>query len=89
MPIKTKILGSYDTHTPDKEGHEYGKCICDPETETICSIDYSQKVNQDFKVNGIKYQLDTEHEDDLSSSDTAVKPKLQHPPQFKLDLAEV
>ena len=55
----------------------------------VCSVDSNQKVNQDFEIDGIKYQLDTEHEDDLSFPNTAVKPKPEDPPQYKLDLTEV
>ena len=46
-------------------------------------------MNQEFEIDGIKYQLDTEHKDDISLSDTIVKPKLQDPQQCKLDLTEV
>ena len=42
----------------------------------VCRVDSSQKVNQDFEIDGIIYQLDTQCEDDLSPPDTAVKPKL-------------
>ena len=53
------------------------------------NIDNNQKVNQDFEVHSIKYQLDTEQECDLLSSDTALRPKLQDPPQCKLTSTEV
>ena len=46
-------------------------------------------VDQDFEIDDIKYQLDTEYEDDLLPPDTAVKPKLQDLLQCKLDLTEV
>ena len=55
----------------------------------VCSVDSNHKVNQDFEIASIKYQLDTEHEDDLLSFNTAVKPKLQDTLQCKLDLTEV
>ena len=58
------------------------------ETETICSVDSNQKISQDFEIDSIKYQLDTEHEDDLLPPGTAVKPILQIPLQCKLDLTE-
>ena len=51
----------------------------------VCSIDNNQKVNQDFKIYSIKYQFDTEHENDFSSSNTTVR----GPPKCKLDLTEV
>ena len=47
----------------------------------VCSIDNNQKVNQDFDIDSIKYQPDTEHEDDLLSSDMTVKLNLQDAPQ--------
>ena len=49
---RLKTLGLYKTSTPQKEEHVYGKSIFDPETE--CSTDNSQKVNQDFEVDGTK-----------------------------------
>ena len=86
---KLKTLGLYETNTPEKEGHEYGKSVFDLEPETVCSVDSSQKVNEEFEIDSIKYQLDIEHGDDLSSSDTAAKPKLEDPSQCELDLTEV
>ena len=86
---RLKALGLYETNTSEKEGHGYGKFDFDLEPETACSVDSNQKVNQEFEIDGIKYQLDTEHEDDLSLPDTAVKPKLQRPSQGKLDLTEI
>ena len=76
-----KTLGLYETNTPKKEGHEYNKSLFYLEPETVCSVDSNQKVNQEFEIDGIKYHLDTEYEDDLLLPDTAVKPKLQDPPQ--------
>ena len=55
----------------------------------VCGVDSNQNVNQEFKTDGIKCQLDTEHVDDLSAPDTAENPKLQDPLQCKLDLTEV
>ena len=60
-----KTLGSYETNTPEKEGHAYGKSIFDLEPEEVCSVDSNQKVNQEFEIDGIKYQLDPKHKDDL------------------------
>ena len=74
-----KTLGLYGTNTPEKEWHEYDKSVFDLELETVCSVDNKQKVNQEFEIDSIKYQLNHEHEDDLSSLDTATKPKLQDP----------
>ena len=42
----------------------------------ICGIDSYQKVSQYFEDDGIKNQLNTEHEDNLLSTKTAVKSKL-------------
>ena len=55
----------------------------------VCSVDSNQKFNQDFEIDGIKYQLDTVHKDDLLFPNTAVKPKPEDPTQYKLDLTEV
>ena len=62
-----------------------GKSVFNFETETVCSVDSNQKVNQDFEMDGIIYQLDTAHEDDLFPPDTAVKANLQDPSQCRLD----
>ena len=86
---RLKILGLYETNTPEKEGHGYSKFVFNLEPETVCNIDRNQKVNQAFEIDSMKYQLDTEHEDDLSSPDTVVKPKLQDPLQCMSDLTEV
>ena len=72
-----------------KVGHEYIKSIFDSEAKMVCNIDNNQKVNQDFKVGAIKYQLDAKHVDDLLLHDTTVNSKHQDPPQCKVDLTEV
>ena len=40
-------------------------------------------------MDGIKFHLDPEHEDDLSPPDTTVKPQIWDPLQCKLDLNKV
>ena len=55
----------------------------------VCSIDNNQKVNQDFEVDGIKYQLVVKHVDDLSLHNTAVKSKQHDLLQCELGLTEV
>ena len=45
----------------------------------VCSIENNQKVNQDFGVDGVKYQLDLKNVDDLSSCDTSVNSKHHDP----------
>ena len=40
----------------------------------VCSVDSNQKVDQDFKIDDIKYHLDTKHEEDCLPPNTAVKP---------------
>ena len=77
---RLKTLGLCETNTPEKEGHEYSKYVFNLEPETVCNVDSSQKVNQEFEIDGIKYHLDPEHEDDLLPSDTTVKPEIQDPP---------
>ena len=62
---RLQTLGLYEANKPKKEGHEYGKSILNSETEMVCSIKSNQKVNQDFEVDGVKYQFDSKHEDDL------------------------
>ena len=74
--MKANILGLYETNTPKKEGHGYIKTVINSETEMVCSVESNQKVNQDLEFDGIKYQLDTEHEDDLSPPNTTVNPKI-------------
>ena len=74
---------------PEKEGLEYGKYIFNSKPDAVCSVDSNQKVNQEFEIDGIKYYLDLEHEDDLSLPDTTIKPQIQGPPQCKLDMDEV
>ena len=49
-----------------KKRIEYSKSISDSESETVCNIENSQKVNQNFEVEGVKYQLDEKHVDGLS-----------------------
>ena len=55
----------------------------------MCNIENSQKVNQNFEVQGIKYQCDAKHVDDLSLHDTSVHSKKHNPLQCKLHLTEV
>ena len=62
-----------------KKGYEYSKSTFDAEKEMVCNIDNNQKVNQDFKIVGIKYQLDVKHVKELSLHDTTMKSK-QHDP---------
>ena len=47
-------LGLYETNMTEKEGHEYGKCVFNLEPGTECSVDSSQKDDQDFEIDGIK-----------------------------------
>ena len=46
----------------------------------MCNIENSQKVNQNFKVDGVKYQFDVKHVDNLSLHDTSVNSKHHDPP---------
>ena len=68
----------HKAHEPEK-GHEYGKSIFDSETETAHSIENNQKVNQDFEVDGIKYQFDVQHIDDFPLHDTSMNTKHHDP----------
>ena len=77
---RLRTLSLYETNTPKKEGYEYSISVFDLETEVVCSVDSNQKVNQDFVIGGIKYQLNTEHEDDLLSPNITIKPNLQDAP---------
>ena len=61
-----KTHGLYELNEPEKEGHKYGKSIFDSESETVSNIENSQKVNQTFEVDGVKYQFEEKHVDDLS-----------------------
>ena len=38
-----------------KKGHEDGKSIFNSESENVCNIENSQKVNQNFEYNNILY----------------------------------
>ena len=67
----------YEADEPKKEGHEYGKSVFD--SETVCSIEIKEKVNQDFEVGGVKYQLDAKQVDDLLLHDTSVNSKNHDP----------
>ena len=67
-----------------KEGHEYGKSIFDSETEKVYIIENSQKVNQEFEFDGVKYQFDARHVYDLLLHDMSVNPRHHDPPQCKL-----
>ena len=49
----------------------------------------NQKVNQDFEVDSIRYQLDSKHVDGLSLHNTAVQSKYCNPPQCELNLTKV
>ena len=56
----------------------------------VCCIENNQKVNQDFEVDGVKYQFDAKHVDDLLLHDTSVNSKYHDkPPQCKVDPKEV
>ena len=74
-----QTLGLYEAKASKKDGHEYGESIFDSETETVCSVENNEKVNQDFEANGVKYQLDVKHVDDLSLHDTAGKSRHHDP----------
>ena len=87
--IKAKTLGLYETNIPEKEEHGIWQICFQFRTRDGISVYSNWKVNQEFEINGIKYQLHTAHEDDLLPPDTALKPKLLDPPQCKLDLSEV
>ena len=50
-----------------EEGHEYGKSRFYSESETVSNIDPSHKVNQNFGIDSVKYQLDGEHVNDHSA----------------------
>ena len=63
-----------------KKGHEYGKS----ESEAVCSTKNSQKVNQTFEVDRVKYQPEEKHVDDLLYHNTLVNLKHHDPPQCKL-----
>ena len=45
----------------------------------VCSVEYNQKVNQDFEVYGVKYQLDMKQLDDLSLHAMTKKSKHHDP----------
>ena len=72
-----------------KKEHKYDKSIFNLETEIACNTKNNQKVNQDFEVDGVKYQLDGKHVDDLSFHDTSTNSKNHDPPQCELDIIEV
>ena len=55
----------------------------------MSDIENSQKANQNFEVDSVKYQLEEKHVDDLSLLDTSVNPKHHDPPQCKPDLTEI
>ena len=57
--------------------------------ETMCNIEKSQKVKQNFEVDSVKYQLNEKHVDDLSLHDTSVHSKNHDTLQCKLDLMKV
>ena len=45
----------------------------------MCNIDDSEKINQNFEVDGVKYQLDGKHLYDLSLHDTSLYSKNMTP----------
>ena len=47
--------------------------------ETVSNIDTSQKVNQNFEVDGIKYQLDKEYVNYFSLMISLYTPKIMTP----------
>ena len=71
-----------------EKGHEHGKSIFNSERETVCDIENSQKINQNFEVGGVKYQLDAKHVDNLSLHDTSVNSKHHDTSQCNLDLTD-
>ena len=55
----------------------------------MCNIENSQKVNQNFEVDNVRYQLEQEHVDDLFLHDTSVNFKHHEAPWCKLDVTEI
>ena len=68
--LRLKILGIYEDNNPEQPRHEYGKSIFDSALKTVYNVDTGQNVSQDFKIDGVKYQLEEKDFNDLSLQDT-------------------
>ena len=55
----------------------------------VCSIENNQKVNQDFEVDGVKYQFYVKHVDNPSLHDMSVHFTHHDSSQYELYLPEV
>ena len=65
--MRLKTLGLYEANDHQELESEYGKSIFNTESEIICDVDISQHSNREFEIQGIKYLINENDPDDLSS----------------------